>query len=53
MSRIAEIKTFPISVRLEKTLWTAHEELKDSNLVLVEVITDDGIDLPSGLVDVG
>jgi len=43
MSKIAEIKTFPISVRLDKTLWTAHEELKDSSLILVEVRTDDGI----------
>jgi D-galactarolactone cycloisomerase len=43
MSKIAEIRTFPISVRLEKTLWTAQEELKDSSLILVEVRTDDGI----------
>jgi L-alanine-DL-glutamate epimerase-like enolase superfamily enzyme len=43
VSKIAQIKTFPISVALEKTLWTAHEELKDSNVILVEVRTDDGI----------
>src|SRR5262245_65595941 len=43
VSKIAEIRTYPISVRLEKTLWTAHEELRDSNLILVEVRTDDGI----------
>jgi D-galactarolactone cycloisomerase len=43
MSKIAEVKTHPISVRLEKTLWTAQEELKDSSLILVEVRTDDGI----------
>ncbi len=43
MSKIAEIRTFPISVPLKKTLWTAHEELKDSSLILVEVRTDDGI----------
>jgi len=43
MSKIAEIKTHPISIALKQTLWTAHEELKDSNSILVEVRTDDGI----------
>jgi L-alanine-DL-glutamate epimerase-like enolase superfamily enzyme len=43
VSKIAVIKTYPISVPLKKTLWTAHEELKDSSLILVEVRTDDGI----------
>jgi D-galactarolactone cycloisomerase len=43
MSKIAEIKTHPISIALKQTLWTAHEELKDSNAILVEVRTDDGI----------
>lgn len=43
MSRIAEVKTHPISVPLKHTLWTAHEELKDSSVILVEVRTDDGI----------
>ncbi|OGA24573.1 MAG: hypothetical protein A3I02_16385 [Betaproteobacteria bacterium RIFCSPLOWO2_02_FULL_67_26] len=43
MSKIAEVKTHPISIPLRHTLWTAHEELKDSSLILVEVRTDDGI----------
>ena len=43
MSKIAEIKTHPISVPLKQVLWTAHEELKDSSVILVEVRTDDGI----------
>jgi D-galactarolactone cycloisomerase len=43
MSRIAEIKTHPVSIALEQTLWTAHEELRDSGVILVEVVTDDGI----------
>jgi D-galactarolactone cycloisomerase len=43
MSRIADVKTHPISIPLEKTLWTAHEELRDSSVILVEVRTDDGI----------
>ncbi|HSE01161.1 MAG TPA: mandelate racemase/muconate lactonizing enzyme family protein [Burkholderiales bacterium] len=43
MSKIAEVKTHPISVPLKHTLWTAHEELKDSSVILVEVRTDDGI----------
>jgi D-galactarolactone cycloisomerase len=43
VSKISEIKTHPISVPLEKTLWTAHEELRDSSVILVEVRTDDGV----------
>src|SRR5687768_17802350 len=43
MSKIAEIKTHPLSIPLKQTLWTAHEELKDSSAILVEVRTDDGI----------
>ena len=43
MSKIAEIRTHPLSVPLKQTLWTAHEELKDSSVILVEVRTDDGI----------
>lgn len=43
MSKIAEVKAHPISMRLPHPLWTAHEELKDSSVILVEVRTDDGI----------
>lgn len=43
MSKIAEVKTHPVSVPLKHTLWTAHEELKDSSVILVEVRTEDGI----------
>ncbi len=43
MSKITEVKTHPVSVPLKHTLWTAHEELKDSSLILVEVRTEDGI----------
>ena len=43
MSKITEIKTHPVSIALKQTLWTAHEELKDSSVILVEVRTDDGI----------
>jgi D-galactarolactone cycloisomerase len=43
MSKIAEVKTHPISIPLAHTLWTAHEALKDSSAILVEVRTDDGI----------
>jgi D-galactarolactone cycloisomerase len=43
MSKIAEVKAHPVSVPLKHALWTAHEELKDSNVILVEVRTDDGI----------
>jgi D-galactarolactone cycloisomerase len=43
MSKIAEVRTHPVSIPLERPLWTAHEELKDSSVILVEVRTDDGI----------
>jgi L-alanine-DL-glutamate epimerase-like enolase superfamily enzyme len=43
VSKITEVKTHPISVPLKHTLWTAHEELKDSSVILVEVRTEDGI----------
>lgn len=43
MSKITEIKTHPVSIALNQTLWTAHEELKDSSVILVEVRTEDGI----------
>lgn len=43
MSKITEVKTHPVSMPLKHTLWTAHEELKDSSVILVEVRTDDGI----------
>jgi hypothetical protein len=32
MSKIAEAKTYPLSIPLAHTLWTAHEELKDPYL---------------------
>jgi D-galactarolactone cycloisomerase len=43
MSRIHTVAVHPISVPLKEVLWTAHEELKSSSLILVEVRTDDGL----------
>ena len=43
MSKIADVKTHPLSIPLAHALWTAHEELKDSSVILVEVRTEDGI----------
>ena len=43
MSKIAEVKTHPVSVPLKQALWTAHEALKDSSAIVVEVRTEDGI----------
>jgi D-galactarolactone cycloisomerase len=43
MTKIAEIRTHPLSVTLDHTLWTAHEELRTSSLILTEVRTDDGL----------
>src|SRR5690349_17359022 len=43
MTKIVDVKTHPLSVPLEHTLWTAHEKLSASSLILVEVRTDDGL----------
>jgi L-alanine-DL-glutamate epimerase-like enolase superfamily enzyme len=43
MSKIVEVRTHPLAIQLRKTLWTAHEELKDFSTILVEVRTDDGL----------
>src|SRR5262249_37253897 len=43
VTRIASVKTHPISVPLTDVLWTAHEELKASSVIVVEVCTDDGL----------
>ena len=40
MTRIASVKPHPISVPLQDVLWTAHEELKSSSVIVVEVRTD-------------
>jgi D-galactarolactone cycloisomerase len=43
MTKIVDVKTHPIAVPLEHALWTAHEKLTASTLILVEVRTDDGL----------
>ena len=43
MTRIAAIKTHAISIPLQHALWTAHEKLTASNMILTEVRTDDGL----------
>jgi len=43
MTRIASVKAHAVSAKLKHTLWTAHEELHSSSVVLVEVKTDDGL----------
>jgi len=43
MTNIAAVKTHPVSIPLKHTLWTAHEKLANSSLILTEVRTDDGL----------
>jgi L-alanine-DL-glutamate epimerase-like enolase superfamily enzyme len=43
VSRIAAVTAHPVSVPLNETLWTAHEELKTSSVIVVQVRTDDGL----------
>ena len=43
MTRIAAVNAVPVSVPLKNALWTAHEELKTSSMIGVEVRTDDGL----------
>jgi len=43
MTRIADVKTYPVSLPRPEAVWTAHEELKAWSVILVEVRTDDGL----------
>jgi L-alanine-DL-glutamate epimerase-like enolase superfamily enzyme len=43
VTRIASVKPHPVLVPLKDVLWTAHEELKASSVIVVEVRTDDGL----------
>ena len=43
MSKIASIKTYPIVAKLKEVQWTAQESRADAELLLVEVVTDDGL----------
>lgn len=43
MTKIVEVKTHVLSIPLKEVLWTAHEKLAASNLILTEVRTDDGL----------
>ena len=43
MTRIAEIRTHPLSGPLAETLYTAHECHQKAHLIVVEVRTDDGL----------
>lgn len=43
MTRIVEVKTYPVSVPRPEPVWTAHEELKAWSVILTEIRTDDGL----------
>src|SRR5271167_4316616 len=43
MTRIASVATHMISVPRSQPVWTAHEESKAWNVILIEVRTDDGL----------
>jgi D-galactarolactone cycloisomerase len=43
MTRIASVKTYPISVPRPAPVWTAHEEIRAWSVILTEVKTDDGL----------
>ncbi len=43
MSKIAAINTYPIVCTMKRPMWTAQETRTEAELLLVEVITDDGI----------
>jgi L-alanine-DL-glutamate epimerase-like enolase superfamily enzyme len=43
VSKIAAVKAYPIIAKLKSVQWTAQESRADVELLLVEVITDDGI----------
>ena len=41
--KITEVRTHPVSIRLEEASWTAHEALDSASNILVEVRTEHGI----------
>ena len=41
--KITEVRAHPLAVPLTEALFTAHEALRDSSMVLVEVRTDEGL----------
>src|SRR4051794_39044401 len=43
MTRIASIKTHPVSVPRPEPVWTAHEEIRAWSVILTELRTDDGL----------
>ena len=43
LSKIAAVKAYPIVAKLKNVQWTAQESRAEVELLLVEVITDDGI----------
>ena len=43
MSKIASVRTYMISVPRPQPVWTAHEQSKAWNVILVELRTDDGL----------
>ena len=43
MTKIVEVKTHVLSIPLKQALWTAHEKLTVSSLILTEIRTDDGL----------
>ncbi|MBC7781150.1 MAG: hypothetical protein H7125_13710, partial [Proteobacteria bacterium] len=43
MTRIADIRTHPLTVRLAEPLFTAHERHTSAHLIVIEVRTDDGL----------
>jgi L-alanine-DL-glutamate epimerase-like enolase superfamily enzyme len=43
MSKIAAVKIHPIAASLKRAQRTAFEPRKDVTLILVEVVTDDGL----------
>ncbi|HET9664684.1 MAG TPA: enolase C-terminal domain-like protein, partial [Burkholderiales bacterium] len=43
MTKIVDVKTHVLSIPLKHALWTAHEKLHASSLILTQVRTDDGL----------
>jgi L-alanine-DL-glutamate epimerase-like enolase superfamily enzyme len=41
--KITAVRAHALSAKLEQSLWTAQEALKDSSMILVEVETDEGL----------
>ena len=51
--KITDVLAYPLAVAYGQATWTAHERMEGAQLVLIEVRTDDGLNVGIPLSDLG